>query len=314
VTPEERKIRDILFLTRESFKVAEIEDPDREAANIISHFINCSPVELSLKGDELISEDQYRDLSFAIRRRFRHEPSQYITGEQEFYGYTFKVRPGVLIPRPETELLVDEVKKSAKSWKRKTVPPLILDLCTGSGALAVALAKELTDAYLVATDISKVAVGIAKENASALGVMDRIDFLTGDLYAALDGFTPDESFIEELALNGGGLKGSFDYIVSNPPYVSISEYDGLAREIKDYEPKEALLAGTDGLDIIRRIIEDAPDYLKDGGMLMIEIGFDHSKEVKALIKDCGMFNSIKLTPDLSRIDRVIKARRVKRSR
>ena len=200
MNPEERKVSDILFLTKESFRVAEIDDPEREAAFLIAHYINCKPVELSLKADENISEEQYRDLSYAIRRRFRHEPSQYITGEQEFYGYTFNVRPGVLIPRPESELLVDEVKKSLKSKKKKERPaiPLILDLCTGSGAVALALAKELPVARLFATDISKAAIGIATENATALGLSKRVGFLTGDLYGALKDFTPDERLIEDL--------------------------------------------------------------------------------------------------------------------
>ena len=314
--PEERKVSDILFLTKESFRVAEIEDPDLEAAFLISHYINCKPVELSLKGDEFITEEQYRELSYAIRRRFRHEPSQYITGVQEFYGYSFKVRPGVLIPRPETELLIDEVKRSLKGKKAKerSQVPFILDLCSGSGAVALALAKEIPTARLIATDISKAALGVASENASALGLSKRVSFLEGDLYGALNDFSPDAQFIDDLGLQGDSLVGAFDYIVSNPPYVSTSEYKELASEIRDYEPKEALVAGPDGLKFIKKVVKDAADWLKPGGMLMIEIGFDHAKVAKALIKESGSFTAIELASDLSGIERVIMARRKKTSR
>lgn len=312
--PEERKISDILFLTRESFRVAEIENPELEAAFLVAHYLNCAPVELPLKVDEFMTEEQFRDLSYAIRRRFRHEPSQYITGEQEFYGYLFKVRPGVLIPRPETELLVDEVKKVVKKKKGKSRPVLILDICTGSGAVASSIAKEIFEANIIATDISRAALGIAKENAAALGVSNRIEFLIGDLYSALKGFAPDEDYIKKFKLPDDSLEGCFDFVLSNPPYVSTSEYKGLASEIKDYEPKEALVAGPDGLKFIKKIIKGAPDFLRPGGVLMIEIGFDHAKVVKALVKETGAFEAIKLIPDLSGIDRVIKAKRVKASK
>ena len=294
-------------MTRESFRVAEIEEPELEAAFLIAHYIGCRPVELPLKSEELISEDQYRDLSYAIRRRFRHEPSQYITGEQEFYGYPFMVRPGVLIPRPETELLVDEVKKSLKSGKKIKSPPLILDLCTGSGAIAVTIAKEISGAHVVATDISKAAIGVANENAEALGVFARVEFLEGDLYAALAGRKPEEKLKEEHSLPGDSFEGAFDFILSNPPYVSTMEYKGLSPEIREYEPKEALIAGPDGLKFIKRIIKDAAGWLRPGGTLMIEIGFDHAKAVKALTREAGSFKAIKLVADLSGIDRVVKA-------
>ncbi len=318
MNPEQRKVSDIFFLTRESFRVAEIEHPEIEAAFLISHYINCRPVELSLKGDDFITEEQYRDLSYAIRRRFRHEPSQYITGVQEFYGYTFKVRPGVLIPRPETELLVDEVKKSVKEKKKKGRPPLtpppmmILDLCTGSGALALALAKEIPTARLFATDISKAALGVANENAIALGLSKRVGFFEGDLYGAIKGYSPDAGLKEELGFSEDSLEGKFDYIVSNPPYVSTSEYKTLASEIKDYEPKEALVAGPDGLKFIKKVVSGAAEWLKPGGMLMIEIGFDHAKAMKSLIKESGSFTARELVRDLSGIERVVTARRKKK--
>ena len=119
MNPEHRKVSDIFFLTRESFRVAEIEHPEIEAAFLIAHYINCKPVELAVKGDEFITDEQYRDLSYAIRRRFRHEPSQYIIGEQEFYGYTFKVRPGVLIPRPGDRTSGGRGKKECKGEEEK---------------------------------------------------------------------------------------------------------------------------------------------------------------------------------------------------
>lgn len=305
--PEERRIKDVLFLTCESFKIVGIEEAEKEAAFLISHFVGCKPAKLRLKGEDVITEDQYRDLSYAIRRRFKHVPLQYIIGEQEFYGHAFKVRPGVLIPRPETELLVDEVKGVLKDVRDKGHPPLILDLCTGSGALAVTLSKEISKARLFATDISEDAIEVARENADSLGVSKNIEFLIGDLFGALKDFKPDAKLKKELELDDDSLKGAFDFIVSNPPYVRTSEYKELSTEIKDHEPKEALVAGPDGLKYIKKIVKGASAWLKPGGMLMIEVGFDHANDVKALIKETGSFKGIKHSNDLQRIARVVKA-------
>ncbi len=305
--PEDRRIKDVLFLTCESFKIVGIEEAEKEAVFLISHYVGCKPAKLRLKGEDVITEAQYRNLSYAIRRRFKYEPIQYIIGEQEFYGHKFKVRPGVLIPRPETELLVDEVKGALKDARKKGRPPLILDLCTGSGALAVTLAKEISKAALIATDISKDAIEIAKENASSLGVSKRIEFLSGDLFGALKDYKPNTKIKKGFELDGDSLKGAFDFIVSNPPYVSTSEYKELSPEIKDHEPKEALVAGPDGLKYIKKIVKGASTWLKPGGMLMIEVGFDHAKDVKALIKETGSFKGIKHSNDLQRIARVVKA-------
>lgn len=305
--PEERRIKDVLFLTCESFKYVGIEEAEKEAAFLISHFIGCKPAKLRLKGEDVITEAQYRNLSYAIRRRFKHVPLQYITGEQEFYGHAFKVKSGVLIPRPETELLVDEVKAALKDARGKARPPFILDLCTGSGALAITLAKEIKKAALIATDISETALEVAKENAASLGVSKRIEFLEGDLFGALKDYKPNAKIKKEFELTENSLKGAFDYIVSNPPYISTAEYKELAPEIREHEPKEALIAGPDGLKYIKKIVKGASAWLKPGGMLMVEVGFDHANEVKDLIKETGSFKGIKHSNDLQRIARVVKA-------
>ncbi len=307
MVPEERKIKDILFLTRESLKVAEIEDADKEAEFLVAHYAGCTLAELRLNGDERLDEEQFRDLSYALRRRFRHEPAQYIVGEQEFYGHSFKVGPGVLIPRPETEALVDAVLKYFEADPKDKRAPLILDLCTGSGALAVTLAKEIAGARFIATDISKAAIEIAEENAAMLGVEDAIEFLVGDLFGAIKDFKPGAALVNESGIAGKTLENAFDFVVSNPPYVTDSEFKGLAMEIKDYEPREALVAGEDGLKYIKEIINGTPEYLRPGGMLLLEIGFGQAKAVKGLFKESGRFGKIKVKKDLSGIERVVSA-------
>jgi release factor glutamine methyltransferase len=308
VIPEERKIKDILFLTCESLKVAEIEDADKEAEFLVAHYAGCTPAELRLDGDRRLDEEQFRDLSYALRRRYRHEPAQYIVGEQEFYGHRFKVGPGVLIPRPETEALVDELLKYFEADPKNKRAPLILDLCTGSGALAVTLAKEIPWARLIATDISKAAIKTAEENAAILGVEEAIEFLVGDLFDAIKDFKPGATLVKESELPGKTLDGAFDFVVSNPPYVSTSEFKGLAMEIKDYEPEEALVAGEDGLKYIKKIINGAPEYLRPGAMLLFEIGFGQAPAVKMLFKDSGRYGKVKVKKDLSGIERVVSAR------
>jgi release factor glutamine methyltransferase len=218
-----------------------------------------------------------------IERRLAGEPMQYITGETEFYGLPFHVNRDVLIPRPETEHLVEK----AIAFAAKIERPRIVDAGTGSGAIAIALAHKLPTAPITAVDVSAAALAIARRNAERNGVADRIRFLEGDLLAPVTG---------EL----------FEIVVSNPPYVAENDRASLSVEVRDYEPGLALFAGN-GLDVFRRLIPDARAVLAPGGLLALEIGYGQDSAVAGLLTDSG-FEQIEFTADLQGIPRVVSAR------
>jgi release factor glutamine methyltransferase len=220
-----------------------------------------------------------------LQRRVAGEPIQYIIGECEFYGLPFRVTSAVLIPRPETEHLVE----TALNLAARLPAARILDIGTGSGAIAVTLAKHLPDLRISATETSTAALELAGANAKKNLVEDRIRFLEGDLLAPVAGET-------------------FDLIVCNPPYVPETNRDTLSVEVRDYEPAQALFAGKDGLDVYRRLIPAAFAALATGGFLALEIGFGQSTAITALLESSG-YSSIAFTPDLQAIPRVVTAQR-----
>jgi release factor glutamine methyltransferase len=234
---------------------------------------------------DAVSESNCARYSELLERRYRGEPIQYIVGETEFYGLPFRVTPDVLIPRPETEHVVEKAVALARALPR----PRIVDVGTGSGAIAVSLAHHLPDAQITAIDLSPNALVIAKQNAERNGVGERIRFLKGNLLAPV----ADERF---------------DILVSNPPYVAESERDSLSVEVRDYEPEMALFAGEDGLNVHRCLIPAARDALVPGGPIVLEIGCGQAESVGALLEAAG-FESIEFTPDLQGIPRVASARR-----
>jgi release factor glutamine methyltransferase len=219
-----------------------------------------------------------------IARRLAGEPIQYITGETEFYGLLFRVNRNVLVPRPETEHLVEKVLALVADFEK----PRIVDVGTGSGAIAVALAHKLPGARIAAIDISAPALAIARNNAERNGVADRIRFVEGNLLAPVAG-------------------EDFEIVVSNPPYVAESDRASLAVEVRDYEPELALYAGS-GLDVFRRLIPEARAALVAGGFLALEIGFGQDSAVGGLLTEAG-FEQIEFTADLQGIPRVATARR-----
>ena len=262
--------------------------PYVDAEYILAHILGCQRQDLLIYPDRVVKEDEAAQFNACIERRGRREPLQYIIGEVGFRGLLFKVNRDVLIPRPETELLVDEVVKSVT---KKDVT--ILDLCTGSGCIAVCIARELIDSKVYAVDISEGALAAARENAARHGVGERITFLSGDLFSAIS------------SLN---LKGMIDVIVSNPPYVSSEEMQELQPEIRDYEPASALYGGKDGLDFYRRIIHDSPYYLAAGGYILMEMGYGQAGRIKELIESENKFINIEITKDMAGIGRTISAR------
>ena len=221
----------------------------------------------------------------AIERRRNGEPIQYITGETEFYGLPFRVTRDVLIPRPETEYLVEKVIGLAA----EIAQPRIVDVGTGSGVIAVALAAKISQAAIMAVDISGAALDVARENAKRNEVATRIRFLNGDLLAPAAG-------------------EQFDFVVSNPPYVAERDRDSLAVEVREFEPAMALFAGEDGLGIYRRLIPDAHAALAPGGWIALEIGYGQQTAIREMLAGSG-FAEIGFTADLQGVSRVAIARR-----
>ena len=228
-----------------------------------------------------------------LERRRKGEPIQYITGQTEFYGLPFLITPDVLIPRPETEHLVEKALELAVAFDH----PRIIDIGTGSGAIPIALARNLPHARIIASDISVSAVALAQENAKRNGVA--ICLLQGDLLAPV--------------AQAGADPEQFDIIVSNPPYVSAADRDWLSVEVREYEPALALFAGVDGLEVYRRLIPQAFTALTPGGFIALEIGYGQQPAIDSLLIDAG-FSEIQFTPDLQGIPRVAVARRLEMHR
>ncbi|MEW6067282.1 MAG: peptide chain release factor N(5)-glutamine methyltransferase [Nitrospirota bacterium] len=294
-----------------------IEDAVREAEIIISHCMRSDRANI-YRDNPYITEDLNSKIDGLLERRKNREPLQYIIGHIEFYGLKIKVGQGVLIPRPETELLVEEAIRIIKIEKIPPHPPLtkvgirgginppsspfakggmggfiILDLCTGSGCIALSLAKEFPDAEVYGTDASETAIKYAKENAK-LNEINNVIFLKGNL------FEP----IENLKSQISNLK--FNLIISNPPYIKQDDIKNLQPEIKDWEPVEALDGGKDGLDYYRAIIHGAKYYLKEDGCLMFELGDSQADSVKKIAVNAG-FKHISLIKDYTGVDRILIA-------
>jgi release factor glutamine methyltransferase len=225
---------------------------------------------------------QYASL---LERRLAGEPIQYITGEAEFYGLPFRVTPDVLIPRPETEHLVETVIALCRGMER----PRIVDVGTGSGAIAVGLAHELPQAQVTATDLSDAAIEIAQENAARNGLAGRIRLVQGDLLGPFAG-------------------QQFDVVASNPPYVSTADRATLAIEVREHEPAMALFAGADGMTMYRRLIPQAAAVLVTGGHIVLEIGYDQKQAIGNLLAESG-YQEVEFVPDLQGIARVAIGRR-----
>jgi release factor glutamine methyltransferase len=233
-----------------------------------------------------VSDEVQDYFNAMVRRRIAGEPIQYVTGEADFFNMQFRVSPEVLIPRPETELLVERVCQFMPLFPK----PRIADVGTGSGAIAISIAHDWSHAAAItAIDLSAAALTIAKENATRIGFAKHIRFLEGDLLAPV-----------------GGER--FEIIVSNPPYVPTTDRAQLSVEVRDYEPAVALFAGDDGLEIYRRLIPSAYAALVSGGYLALEIGFGQSPAIRKLLADSG-FEQIEFTSDLQAIPRVACARR-----
>lgn len=286
-----RRLRDALLQGVARLAAAGSDSPRLDAEVLLAHCLTMTREQLIVASALPITPAAARRFETLLARRLEREPVAYITGKQEFWSRDFAVTPDVLIPRPDTERLVEVALLCAAQFPAST-PLRIADLCTGSGAVAVSLAGELPTAQIYATDISPAALTIACGNAETHQVAQRMQFFTGDLFDAL---MPRPEV-------------TFDLIVSNPPYVRRGEIVSLAPEVSRWEPRVALDGGVDGLEFYRRIAAVAPDYLAERGALVVEIGADMARAVEAICADTGRYREIELFQDYAGRDRVIVAR------
>jgi len=274
---------------REAIQEASAHITARDAETLLAHLLLCDRAWLLAHIDDPAPQEALDQLRSLTLRRAAREPLQYLIGTQEFYGLSLRVTPDTLIPRPETELLVEAVL----DWTASQTTPLsgslrILDIGTGTGAIPIAIASQLPTAKLTAVDLSTEALSIARENAAAHHLAARIRFLESDLLAALDG-------------------ESFDIIVSNPPYVPLGDAGSMQPEVVDHEPHLALFAGDDGLGIYRRLIPQAHAALKPGGLLALEFGFGQREALSELLRD---WQHVRFLNDYADIPRMALAERI----
>ena len=282
---ENMQLKELYQSGKEYLDRNSIETPSLEASLLLSETAVIDNMsEIYAFPEKEIDQNTVSEFQGLINRRIKREPLAYITGEKEFYSRPFKVNPSVLIPRPETEILVEETLGLAKLVST----PLILDIGTGSGCIAITLACEYKNARVLAADISLEALSIAKENTTRHQVSHRICLVRGDLLSSFK-------------------YNTFDIIVSNPPYISEVEFDQLEPDVKEFEPRSSLLGGEDGLYFIRKIISDSTTTLKDGGWCLLEIGLGQKESAKTLFEEYG-YTEISSTNDLNGIERVIKAK------
>lgn len=255
----------------------EITSPKQNAETIISHVLQISRLDIYLHLEKELSKAQFISISEIATRRKKREPLQYILGETEFYGYKLKVSNCVLIPRPETELLVEKIIHEEKNINS------ILDIGTGSGAIAIALAKNMNKVSIDAIDIFESVLKIAKQNALLNNV--EINFFQSDIFE--------------------NVTDKYDLIISNPPYISQDEYELLPEEIKDHEPRSALQAENNGLYFYKKILQNAKEHLTESGKIYFEIGYDQHEKITGIAKKNG-FSDIQVFKDLNGFDRIMR--------
>jgi release factor glutamine methyltransferase len=283
------KIKDLLSWGADYLRQSGVKSYRLDAEVVLRHILNLDDVSLVLSYDLVPPPDKTSLFRKLMSERAKGKPVAYITGHKEFMGLDFVVSESVLIPRPETELMVEILLKELGSGGGK----LVIDLGTGSGSIAVSLVK-LGGHLVHAVDISPEAIDVAKENALRHGAAEKVVFHHGDLFEPLRSL---------------GLHGSVDSVVSNPPYIPTAELDGLQVEIRKYEPLIALDGGVRGTDYHSRIINEAGEFLKAGGLLAIEIGCGQAEEVCGMIERSEVFSSPEVTKDYSGIERVVMARK-----
>ncbi len=275
----------VLDWTTQRFAEAGISSARLEAQLLLAHVLQCTRMQLYTGFDKPLAEAELAGYRALIKRRLAGEPVAYLLGEHEFWGLPLTVDPSVLVPRPDTETVVEVARDT---FPDRSVACTVLDLCTGSGAIALALAKELTAARVIATELSPEAAAIARKNAERNGLADRVEVRVGDLFGPVTG-------------------ERFDLIVSNPPYIATAVIATLSSEVQR-EPRLALDGGADGLAFYDRICAQAAEHMLPGAAIVLEHGFDQADAVGARLAAAG-FEQITLTRDLGKNPRVTSARR-----
>lgn len=282
--------------TRGFFEKKGIAQPRLEAEILLAHVLGRERIDLYLKYDEPVADAARSEFRELVRRRADHEPTRYLVGTCEFMSLAMKVTPDCLIPRPETEMLVEEVLRRAKTRGPAPAdagegPVAAIDLCTGSGCVAVSLAVHLPGSRVVATDVSAAALAVAQANAEAHGVADRVALFEGDLYEALDAADAQPA----------------DFLLANPPYVTEAEWLGLAPEIREHEPRGALVAGPRGTEVIERIVKGARAYLRPGATLLVEIAAGQGAAAAEMASGVRGLMDVKILKDYAGLDRILAA-------
>jgi release factor glutamine methyltransferase len=284
-------ILNLIRWTDERFRKEGLTTPRLDAEVLLAETLGMDRVALYTHFDQPVQPAELMRFKKLIQRRLRREPVAYIVGQREFWSLKFIVTPDVLIPRPETEILVVEALKVLSQPEQTKRRIRILEMGTGSGAISVALAKELPSASVVATDLSEKALSIAEENSLRNGVRERILFLPGDLFDPLE-------------------KGSiFELIITNPPYIPQDYFPSLPPEVRDFEPRVALDGGRDGLTFFRRVLPRLGEYLSPEGWVLAEIGAGQDQKVREIAAANPDLDSCDFLPDLAGIKRVFKARK-----
>ncbi|THJ22855.1 MAG: peptide chain release factor N(5)-glutamine methyltransferase [Nitrospira sp. CG24E] len=282
---------EVIAEARRMLEQAGIESADQEALWLVEHVLRLPAHHVIADRDRLLSQAELLAARGLIRRRVGREPLQYILGTQEFCGLEFTVNPAVLIPRPETELLVEYVLQRISVERQAT----ILDACTGSGCIAVSIARLRPCARVIATDLSNSSLAVARQNAARHAVCERITWLEGDL-------------LEPLVKQG--LEGCIDVIVSNPPYIAETDWATLQPEVRLFEPRGALVAGPHGTELHERLLREAGQYLSPGGALIMEIGAGQARAMRRIVDQMPEYRFHRLVYDEAGLERVVIVERV----
>ena len=284
-------VRAILAAATEHLASRGVDTARLDAERMLARVLATERLELYLEPERVVTDAERTELRELVRRRAAREPAQYILGSMEFYGLEFRVDPRALIPRRETELVVDRAREIAGER-----PVEALDLGTGCGCIAAALARHLPEGSRVrATDRSEGALVLARENVEALGLAEGVTFHEGDLFGALTAGADEAT------------GAAFDLIAANLPYIESGAFDGLQPEVRDHEPRLALDGGPDGLDVMRRAVADAPARMAPGGWLLLEVGLGQAEAVVALVEEVGLEPG-RVLADASGVDRVVQGR------
>ncbi|MCK4887616.1 MAG: peptide chain release factor N(5)-glutamine methyltransferase [Planctomycetes bacterium] len=284
-------VQKLLNWITDYFTKASIADARLSAEMLMSEVLGKQRIQLYTDFEEVVPKSQLDKLHSLVKRAAACEPVAHLIGRTEFYSLEIQVNEHTLIPRPETEQLVEKAIDFLRTRKNKQ---RVLDLCTGSGCIAIAIAKNFPAADIIATDICESALQVAAKNIEKHQLKDQITFLQGNLF---------DPVVPQLDTS------AFDLIVSNPPYVSTAEFEKLDKNVKDHEPKLALLAGEQGLDVYRKIAAQVDQFLKPDAALIMEIGYEQGPTVKNMLENLRCFNEIKIEKDFQKLDRIVIAKK-----